>query len=169
MMRTCESGQQRAATERAAHGNAKLGTLALCALLALTSACHDADRYVLTSEDSVDVEALFALTVDGDTTLAADGFSKTRLVARVKNVTERRRSVLFVTTAGFLRVGSASDDSAVVQTDASGRASVELVSSREVTTARVVATILDVRPPLVREVRITRLPIWQPSIIQTPG
>lgn len=130
--------------------------VALGLYVCLLTGCHDADRYVLTSDDSVNVSDLFTVTVEGDTVLAADGFSETTLVARVKDVTEGPRSILFVTTAGFLRLGSrVSADSALVQTDASGVARVDLVSSRDVTTARVMASVLGVRTSLVREVSIS--------------
>lgn len=150
MRRRCSGRQQPVVAGPAA----RRVLLAACVQLAVMSACHDADRYVLTGEDSIGVQSLFALTVDGDTTLAADGLSKTILVAQVKDVTESGRSVLFVTNAGLLRVGNTFGDSAVVQTDADGRARVELLSSREMVTARVIATVMDVRPPLVQEVSI---------------
>lgn len=143
--------------------------LGLCgvALALLFTGCHDADQYVLTSEASVTVPDLFSLAVVGDSTLTADGFSRTQIVATVRNVTEGPRPVLFTTTAGLLRVGDhAPNDSATVQTDASGVASVDLISSRTVATARVFAAILGVDPPLVAEASVRFLPVAPADVVR---
>ncbi len=142
--------------------------VALLLVLAQT-ACHDADKYVLTSnEDSVD--RLFTLTVQGDTTLPADGFSSVSILATVADVSEREHSVLFSTTAGDLRVGSSVvGDTAVVVASPDGEAPVELLSARVVATARVTAQILDVAPPLRQEVSIRFAPVNTGDVIAFLG
>lgn len=136
--------------------------VALAWLLTMAGGCHphDPDKYVFSSVGSVQVDQLFSLSASGDSTLPADGFSSVMLVARVHNVTEGPRSILFTTTAGTLRVGSARrPDSAVVVTDLRGQAVVDLISSQEVVTARVVARVMGVEPALTQERQIRFVPV----------
>lgn len=119
------------------------------------SRCHDADRYVLTSDESVPVSSLLLLTVLGDSILPADGFSTTTLNAYVADVSEGTRSVLFTTTAGSLLVGGrAIGGTAEVPADESGNASIELQSPRDPAEATVLASITDVNPQLIQQSKI---------------
>lgn len=129
--------------------------------------CHDPDRYLLTSAESIPMEQLFTLNVEGDSTLPADGYSAVRLVARIRDVSEGSRSVLFVTSAGSLRVGSVvAGDSAVVPAGPQGEAIVELVSIRQAVTARVRASVVDVVPNLVQERSVRFTPVTETSVIR---
>lgn len=117
--------------------------------------CHDPDSYVLTSDESPKVDALFTLRAAGDTILPADGVSSLQLVAQVHDVSEGLPSILFTTTAGTLRVGAESyADSVVVPVNAQGEVRIELVSSPEEATAQVRAAAVDIRPPLEQELRV---------------
>lgn len=142
--------------------------LAVSAVLLVTvlSQCHDADRYVLTSDESVPVSSLLLLTVEGDSVLPADGFSKTSLTARVADISEGSRSVLFTATAGSLLVGGqAIGGTAEVPTDANGLAKIELRSPREPAEATVLASINDVNPQLVQQTKIDFRPVILEDII----
>ena len=126
-------------------------------LLAIKNGCnkHDPDRYVFSSETSVKVDQLFTLSVQGDSTLPADGFSSVVLVAQIHRAAEGARPILFTTSAGTLRVGRTRHvDSTIVVTDLQGRATVDLVSSQEVGTARVLASVTNVNPVLTQEQNI---------------
>ena len=139
----------------------------------LWTGCHNPDDFVLNSDESPDTDRFFTLSAVGDTTLPADGFSAVELVAQVRDVSEGTLSILFTTTAGFLRVGTivridsvgtivridsvgtrGRIDSAVVQTNASGEARIELVSEPRQATAQVRARIVDIEPALEQELRI---------------
>jgi len=121
-------------------------------LTSIGQGCHDADRYVLTSDSSVSVEQLFILTVQGDSVQKADGFSHVRLVAQVMDVSEGGRLVLFTTTAGSLRVGDRTRvDSLSVETDHGGEAAVDLIRPSEAAVAQVTATVEAVIPVLMQQ------------------
>ena len=129
-------------------------------LILLGIGCHNADRYVLTSESSVAVDQLFLFTVQGDSVQRADGFSRVSLVAQVMDVSEGGRTILFTTTAGFLRVGDrTSSDSLLVETNPSGKVEIELVSPSQPAVAQVIATIEAVNPALTqqRNIRFTAI------------
>jgi len=127
-------------------------------LLGLSQGCHDADRYVLTSDASIPVDQLFMMTVQGDSVQKADGFSRIQLIAQVMDVSEGGRTILFTTTAGSLRVGDRSrSDSLLVETDLQGKAEVALQSPNEAAVAQITATIEGVTPTLTqqRNIRFT--------------
>ena len=142
---------------RTRHSPGGLFALLVSVILLMTavSRCHDADRYVLTSDESVPVSSLLLLTVQGDSILPADGFSTTKLNAFVADVSEGVRSVLFTTTAGSLLVGGKTiGGTAEVPADESGNASIELKSPREPAEATVLVSITDVNPQLVQQTKI---------------
>jgi hypothetical protein len=144
------------------------GALSLIVMIGL--GCHDADRYVLTSDSSVSVDQLFLLTVQGDSVQRADGFSRTRFVAQVMDVTEGVRTVLFTTTAGTLRIGGRTRaDSLLVETDLQGKAEIELVSPSAPATAQVVATIAGIKPALTQQRNIRFKPITAENILAFEG
>ena len=144
------------------------GALSLIVMIGL--GCHDADRYVLTSDSSVSVDQLFLLTVQGDSVQRADGFSRTRFVAQVMDVTEGVRTVLFTTTAGTLRIGGRTRaDSLLVETNLQGKAEIELVSPSAPATAQVIATIAGVKPALTQQRNIRFKPITAENILAFEG
>ncbi|MBT4140913.1 MAG: hypothetical protein HOE48_23575 [Candidatus Latescibacteria bacterium] len=124
-------------------------------LILISIGCHNADRYVLTSNTSVTVDQLFLLTVQGDSTQRADGFSRVSLVAQVMDVSEGGRTILFTTTAGVLRIGErTSTDSLLVKTDTSGKVEIELVSPSQPAVAQVIASIDSLAPALTQQLNI---------------
>ena len=136
---------------------------AVCSFALLWAGCHNPDDFALNSDESPPVDRFLTLSAVGDTTLSADGYSTVELVAHVRNVSEGTPSVLFTTTAGTLRVGTivrtdslgaVVRDSAVVSTDASGEARIELVSEPRRATAQVRARIVGIEPALEQELRI---------------
>lgn len=128
--------------------------------------CHNADRYVLTSDTSVPVEQLFLFTVQGDSVQRADGFSHVRLLAQVQDVTEGGRTILFTTTAGTLRAGNRTrSDSLFVETDLSGKAEIELVSPSAPAVAQIIASIQDVAPALTQQRNIRFTPLTAEDIL----
>ena len=141
-------------------------TVWLLVLAANNCSKHDPDRYIFSSDSSVRVDRLFTLSVDGSPDVPADGFSAATLVAQILIVTEGPRRILFTTSAGNLRIGSETfGDSAFVETNLQGRATVDLVSTREVGTARVIARVIDVTPVLVQETTIRFIKASIDSII----
>lgn len=140
--------------------------LTLAFTLALTYGCHKPDEYVLASDEAVATQQLFTLTVDGDATLPADGFSSRTLRARLGDVSQGSRTVRFSATAGSLRVGTQTlGDSAAVLTDLNGEASVQLVSARQVATARVEALVEGTDPPLLQIISLDFVPVAPQSVI----
>jgi hypothetical protein len=138
-------------------------SVAVLGLVVLLTACHNPDRYVLTSEESPAIDGLFTLAADGDTVLPADGFSSVELVARVHDVSEGAPSIRFTTSAGQLRLGAPTDmeraiargdsaaagsDTVTVPADDQGVARIHLVSVPTAATAQVRAEIVDVEPVL---------------------
>ena len=141
--------------------------IAVC-FLAVFDGCekHDPDKYIFSPGSSVAVDKLFTLSVLGDSTLPADGFSTVILDAQVNNVSEGPRSVLFTTSGGYLKVGSTVyGDSAFVETDLEGHAKVELMSSRMTGSARVIARVIDATPSLMQEQTIIFTPVQLDNII----
>ena len=95
------------------------------------------------------------MSVEGDTTLPADGFTTVRLRAHVGDVSERSRIVLFVTTAGLLRVGGISTtDSLHIPTDSNGDAWATLVAPSIPADASIFASVEGVRPELAQQARV---------------
>jgi hypothetical protein len=116
---------------------------------------HDPNKYIFASEDSVKMDRLFTLSIQGDSVLSADGFSIVSLEAIVRDVTEGPRKIQFTTTSGVLRSGGVSyGDTATIDTDLQGRASIDIVSPREACLAKVNASILGVKPVIMQETTI---------------
>lgn len=129
-------------------------------LISMGQGCHDADRYVLTSDASVSVDQLFLLTVQGDSVQRADGFSHVRLEAQIMDVSEGGRTILFTTTAGTLRIGERTrTDSLLVETNQQGRATIDLVSPSEPAVAHVMATLEHITPALTQQQNIRFTPV----------
>ena len=135
----------------------------------LWAGCHNPDDFALNSDESPPIDRFLTLSAVEDTTLPADGYSAVELVAQVRDVSEGPLSIVFTTTAGSLRVGTnvgtmvqidsvgttvVRVDSAVVQTNASGEARIELVSEPRQATARVRARVVDIEPAVEQELRI---------------
>ena len=146
-----------------------MATGMLCLML-MGIGCHDADRFVLTSDSSIPVEQLFLLSIQGDSLQRADGFSRVSLLAQVMDVSEGVRTILFTTTAGSLRNGGRTrTDSLLVETDLQGKAEIELVSPKEAAEAQVIATIVGMVPILTQQRNILFKPITAKDILSFEG
>ena len=125
--------------------------------------CHDQDKYLL-NQDKVD--SLFTLKAVPDS-LPADGFSTAHLKAQIHDISEGSKSIRFFTSAGTLRFGATTHaDSMTVLANSNGGATVDLVSSRQIVTARVLAVVVGVTPSLVQEEDIRFVPISASDIIE---
>jgi hypothetical protein len=117
-----------------------LAPAALAVALALgAGGCYHQGDYSPTASL---VDSIIALvSVDGRTSLPADGFSRLRLEARLLGEPAfADRTVLFRTTAGTLEGGTADGDAMAVEADGAGRARIDLVSVQQALTAVVTAT-----------------------------
>ncbi len=111
----------------------------VASLLAAAGGCYHKGDY--TPSEPLVSSILTLTSVDGETSLPADGFSRLDLEARLLgNPSFDQRTVLFRTTSGTLEGGSAAADAMAVEADGTGRARITLVSSTQVGTAVVTAT-----------------------------
>jgi hypothetical protein len=115
------------------------------ALLALglgTGACYEEGDY--TPSEALVGSIIVLVSVDGQTTLPADGVSRLALEARLLGGPSfDHRTVLFRTTAGTLEGGSVDGDAMAVEADGGGRARIDLLSAQQVGGAVVTATPKD--------------------------
>ncbi|HBL28457.1 MAG TPA: hypothetical protein DD490_16615 [Acidobacteria bacterium] len=119
-------------------------TFPRCLLLAglvLIGGCYDKDDYVPSANET----RLTLLSPSGTNTVAADGFSRLGLIARISPRADAdRRTVVFSTSAGTLIGGTGVGATREVPADTAGEAFIELQSSQRVETALVTAGVKDV-------------------------
>lgn len=119
-----------------------LALISLAAALSLAGRCYEKNDFSPTAPPTTG--ALTLATAGGATTLAADGVSRLRIVARISPEADPdKRTVLFSTTGGTL-VGTLVNGKVPVAADSSGEASIELTSSTQVGQALVTAEVMGV-------------------------
>jgi hypothetical protein len=129
-----------------------LALVSLAALLSFAGRCYEKNDFSPTAPPTTG--ALTLATAGGATTLAADGVSKLRIVARVSPEADPdKRTVLFSTSAGTL-VGTAVNGKVPVAADSNGEASIELTSAAQVGQAVVTAEVMGV-PGLARSLVVS--------------
>lgn len=139
------------------------GLGSVLALLAFLAGCYDRDKH---SPTEPEFQEALELTASASS-VPADGFSRVVITAQISPAAAAdRRTINFSTDAGSFVGAPESDRKRIsANVDATGKATVQLQSEREVRTAEVTATVSGV-PALVKRVRVAFIAVNAGEIVR---